>query len=153
MNPEQWLQVKELFHATTQLAPEARLAFLQQSCRGDAEMLRELLLLLESHDEAGQFIEQPALGLASDILSAKADDLWTGRHVGQYRVLREIGRGGMGMVLLAVRADDQFKKRVTIKILRRGMDTEDLLRRFRKERQILAPRSNIRTSHACSTAA
>ena len=59
-------------------------------------------------------------------------------RIGPYRVIREIGRGGMGTVLLAVRSDDAFQKRVAIKILKRGMDTEAIVRRFRTERQILA---------------
>ena len=79
----------------------------------------------------------PALVPASEILP-NGDHSWTGRTIGNYRVSHEIGRGGMGVVLLAVRDDDQFKKSVAIKLLRRGMDTEDILRRFRNERQILA---------------
>ncbi len=138
MNPAQWQQVKELFHAATELAPEARRAFIQRECDGDAEMLRELELLLKSHTEAEDFIEEPALVSASDILSTSENSAWVGRTINHYRVVREIGHGGMGLVLLATRDDDQFKKRVAIKILRRGMDTEDLLRRFRNERQILA---------------
>jgi len=138
MTPEQWQQVKELFHDAAVLAPEARNAFLQRQCGNDASMLGELQLLLKAHDEAEQFIEQPALVSASEILSTSEKDSWTNRRVGHYRVLREIGRGGMGLVLLAIRADDQFKKRVAIKLIKRGMDTEDILRRFRNERQILA---------------
>lgn len=61
-----------------------------------------------------------------------------GRRIGPYRVIREIGHGGMGTVYLAVRADDQFQKRAAIKLVRRGMDTDDILQRFRNERQILA---------------
>ena len=59
-------------------------------------------------------------------------------RVGPYRVERELGRGGMGTVYLAVRADDEYRKRVAIKVLRRGMETDDIVRRFRNERQILA---------------
>ena len=58
--------------------------------------------------------------------------------VGPYRLIREIGSGGMGTVYLAVRDDDAFQKRVAIKVLRRGMDTDAIIRRFRHERQILA---------------
>ncbi len=61
-----------------------------------------------------------------------------GRSFGSYRILNEVGHGGMGAVYLAVRDDDEFKKRVAIKLLRRGMATDDLVRRFRNERQILA---------------
>jgi serine/threonine protein kinase/tetratricopeptide (TPR) repeat protein len=138
MTPDRWLQVKEIFHAATELEPQERRTFLLERCKGDREMLRELELLIESHEEAEHFIERPALAPASALLSKDEQSVWVGRIIGQYRVLSEIGRGGMGQVLLAVRADDQFKKRVAIKVLRRGMDTEDILRRFRNERQILA---------------
>jgi serine/threonine-protein kinase len=138
MTPDKWAQVKEGFHAAAELPPAKRAAFVRQHCNGDAEMLRELQLLLESHDEAKHFIEKPALVSASDILPKGSDESWSDRVIGHYRVLREIGRGGMGVLLLAVRDDDQYKKSVAIKLLRRGMDTEDILRRFRNERQILA---------------
>src|SRR6185437_5957762 len=57
---------------------------------------------------------------------------------GPYRVLSEIGRGGMGSVYLATRGDEQYRKQVAIKVVKRGMDTADVLGRFRHERQILA---------------
>ncbi|HEX8843353.1 MAG TPA: tetratricopeptide repeat protein [Pyrinomonadaceae bacterium] len=138
MTPNQWLQVKEIFNAATELAPTERRRFLRERCGDDAQLLRELELLVESHEEAGEFIERPALSSPFEILSKGEESLWAGRTIGQYRVLREIGRGGMGLVLLAVRADDQFEKQVAIKILRRGMDSEEIVRRFRNERQILA---------------
>jgi non-specific serine/threonine protein kinase/serine/threonine-protein kinase len=69
---------------------------------------------------------------------AAGSDGIAGLRVGPYKLVRELGRGGMGTVYLAVRSDDQFQKRVAIKVLRRGMDTEAIVRRFRHERQILA---------------
>ncbi len=65
-------------------------------------------------------------------------DAASGRRIGPYRLVREIGHGGMGAVYLAVRDDDAFQKRVAVKVLRRGMDTEAIISRFRNERQILA---------------
>jgi serine/threonine protein kinase/tetratricopeptide (TPR) repeat protein len=70
-----------------------------------------------------------------DIISP---DSIEGVRVGPYRLVRELGRGGMGTVYLAVRSDDEFQKRVAVKVLRRGMDTDAIIRRFRHERQILA---------------
>lgn len=64
-----------------------------------------------------------------------------GGLVGPYRVLREIGKGGMGVVYVAVRADDEYRKRVAIKFIPLGMDAESILARFRRERQILASQS------------
>ncbi len=65
-------------------------------------------------------------------------DIRTNQQVGPYRLIREIGRGGMGTVYLAMRSDDVFQKRVAIKILKRGTDTDAIVQRFRNERQILA---------------
>src|SRR5207244_6983593 len=73
--------------------------------------------------------------------SAMLDDeheQMTGSTLGAYRIEREIGRGGMGAVYEAARADNVFRRRVAIKIVKRGMDTDFILRRFRNERQILA---------------
>ena len=69
---------------------------------------------------------------------AISPDSIEGVRVGPYRLVRELGRGGMGTVYLAVRSDDEYQKRVAVKVLRRGMDTEAIIRRFRHERQILA---------------
>ena len=68
----------------------------------------------------------------------RAGDPLEDRQIGPYRVLRELGRGGMGAVYLAVRGDDEVRKRVALKVLRRGMDTDAIVERFRHERQILA---------------
>lgn len=138
MNSEQWLKVKEIFNAATELPHDARLAFIHERCADNPELINELIQLLESHEQAGDFIEHPALVASPELLEESGQDFWKGKRIGHYRVLREIGRGGMGMVLLGARDDDQYKKRVAIKILRRGMNSDDLLRRFRNERQILA---------------
>ena len=66
------------------------------------------------------------------------DDRIDGARIGPYRLVKELGRGGMGTVYLAVRSDDAFQKRVALKVLKRGMDTDAIVRRFRNERQILA---------------
>lgn len=71
-------------------------------------------------------------------MSDDLEDLMIGQRLGAYQIEREIGRGGMGTVYLARRADNVFQRRVAIKIIKRGMDTDFILRRFRHERQILA---------------
>ena len=78
------------------------------------------------------------LGHEADRATSPPEGSEAGRTFGSYRILNEVGHGGMGAVYLAVRDDDEFKKRVAIKLLRRGMATDDLVRRFRNERQILA---------------
>jgi tetratricopeptide (TPR) repeat protein/predicted Ser/Thr protein kinase len=71
-------------------------------------------------------------------LSEEAAGSWNGRRIGPYRVLRELGRGGMGVVYLAERCDGQFEQRVALKLIKRGMDSDEIHRRFLTERQILA---------------
>jgi eukaryotic-like serine/threonine-protein kinase len=93
--------------------------------------------LLAAH-EGSSLTGPSAFQDALKVLEQRTGQLQPGRRIGPYRVLREIGRGGMGSVYLAARADDAFQKLVAIKIIRRGLDTDDVLRRFRSERQILA---------------
>ena len=74
----------------------------------------------------------------TDADASNDDESMVGRHVGPYRIEREIGRGGMGTVYEAWRADGEFQHRVAIKLIRSGLDTNFVFRRFRNERQILA---------------
>ena len=94
--------------------------------------------LLEADAKLDGFIEQPVAGLPADLFAEEAENGVGGPPFGPYRIVREIGRGGLGAVYLAARADDAYRKEVAIKLIRRGLDTDDILRRFRNERQILA---------------
>jgi len=138
LTPERWKQIEGVFDAAIELDAAERDAYLASACGGDAELRRQVELLIRSHDDAGSFIERPAVaGVIGD--PGKLEEApFIGRRVGSYRIVRELGRGGMGAVYLAVRADDEFQKRVAIKLVKRGMDTDFILRRFRQERQILA---------------
>ncbi|HEY0172396.1 MAG TPA: protein kinase [Pyrinomonadaceae bacterium] len=155
MTPERWKQVEGVFDAAMDLAPEEREAYLAGACADDAELRRQVEMLIRSDEQAGAFIEEPAVagvigetarGAVAGAFDAAAFDAgvydeaapFIGRRIGSYRIVRELGRGGMGAVYLAVRADDEFQKRVAIKLVKRGMDTDFILRRFRQERQILA---------------
>ncbi|HEX6189102.1 MAG TPA: protein kinase [Pyrinomonadaceae bacterium] len=88
------------------------------------------------------FLESPVFGLSAADLAAKAldddEESLAGEQVGPYRLVREIGRGGMGVVYLAERADGHYQQQVALKVIKRGMDSRDVVRRFRRERQILA---------------
>ncbi len=129
-----WARIQDLFQQALELPAPARAVFLEGACGGDAEMQREVESLLAADGRAGDFLEQPAIALVpgGDIDEA------SGRRIGAYRLVREIGRGGMGAVFLAVRDDDTYRKEVAIKLLKRGMDTDFFVSRFRHERQILA---------------
>ena len=143
MNPENWQQLKRLFHAALELASDRRAAFLAEACEGDDELYSRVEKLLTSHDNAGSFLASPAImdaGVitALDEVESSGDNDRVGQRIGPYEILREIGHGGMGTVFLAARADDQYRKQVAIKLVNRGMDTDTILRRFMMERQILA---------------
>jgi eukaryotic-like serine/threonine-protein kinase len=136
-----WDKVEEVFLSALEHEPEQRKAYLDAACDGDAGLRAEVESLLASHEQARDFIEAPAVAFVSDLLPGELIDAsksTVGQRIGQYKVIQEIGRGGMGTVYLAERADEQYQKLVAIKVVRRGMDTEDILRRFRNERQILA---------------
>jgi len=95
---------------------------------------------LTAHESAGNFIKKPALvdvGLIEDD-EANRGPAVTGQQIGSYKIIRELGRGGMGTVYLAARADESFDKQVALKLIKRGMDSDAIIRRFVTERQILA---------------
>ncbi len=135
---ERWARVKELFEAAVDLDRNGRTALLDKECGEDEVLRAEVESLLESDERTGDFIEQPGFAIPRDLFPDNVEEPFVGRQFGAYQVIREIGRGGLGAVYLAARADDEYRKEVAIKLVRRGLDTEDILRRFRNERQILA---------------
>lgn len=142
MNPEpsseRWSHLDQLFCAALECEPEARDTFVAEACCGDELLRHELESLLASHLEAKNFLEQPVFNLGMKLLVTHEAESLLGRRLGPYRIVTLIGSGGMGAVYLASRDDDEYQKRVAIKVIKRGMDTEFILRRFRQERQIIA---------------
>src|SRR5262245_7437671 len=136
MTADRWQQVDLLFHGAIARTGAARQAFLAESL-ADESIRQEVERLVRAHEAAGGFMDDPAASAAFEVL-ADPELAFVGVHVGPYRIAREIGRGGMGTVYLAERADDQFDKQVAIKLIKRGLDTDAVLRRFRDERHILA---------------
>ena len=149
MTPERWQQIEEVFQTAVDLPAAERPRYIATACAGDATLREQVIALVEQFEAAGDFIEEPAL--AATPLRQQTDPYATspstapdlidpaiGRRIGAYRVVREIGRGGMGAVYLAERADGEFRQQVAVKLIKRGMDTDFILRRFRNERQILA---------------
>ena len=125
-------EAKEVFWQAMEEPPEQRQGLVARLCGADADLYREVMSLLDNLDPAASFFERPVVG------AAPATDPMLGRRVGLYRILRQIGSGGMGAVYLAERADDQFRKRVALKAVRPGLIDEHMLRRFQNERQTLA---------------
>jgi eukaryotic-like serine/threonine-protein kinase len=133
-----WQKIEELFVAALEVAPAERTAWLDRQCEGDAALLREVGSLLAAEIESADFLHGSPLPKITSLLLDETETSRAGQHIGPYKILDELGRGGMGVVYLAEREDDQFRQRVAIKLIKRGLDTEDILRRFRNERQILA---------------
>jgi eukaryotic-like serine/threonine-protein kinase len=141
MTPERWRKVEEIFQSALDLTPEDRIRYVSEVCADDDELKRDVEVLLSQYDSAGELLEESVYGnteLNALQSFVEEKDPMIGRRLGSYRVEREIGRGGMGAVYEASRADNEFSKRAAIKLVKRGMDTDFILRRFRKERQILA---------------
>ncbi len=134
MTSERWKRIEALFEQTLETPAAARPQFLQAI--GDREVRSEVESLLHAHRQAGAFLDEPDRFLSSE--SFEADTLSPGQIIDRYRIIREIGRGGMGAVFLAERADDEYQKQVAVKLIKRGTDTDSVVRHFRNERQILA---------------
>lgn len=130
-------RLEAVFSAVLKVAPNDRDAYLSEVCAGDPSLIRLVKTLVQSHDEASGYFG----ALQQNVISAAEPlpaELPAGMKVGPYRIDHRIGTGGMGDVYLAERADDQFRRKVALKIVRRGLVTDDMMRRFRSERQILA---------------
>lgn len=139
MEPARWRRIEAIFEQVLQREQAQRQTFLQAECGDDAELLGEVQQLL-AHHEAVQ--EQNFLSSAinldgTPLLAAQNSDPYIGMELGPYLIKRRQASGGMGNVYLAVRQAD-FRQQVAVKVLRRGMDSEDILRRFRNEIQVLA---------------
>ncbi|MGH9410330.1 MAG: protein kinase domain-containing protein, partial [Vicinamibacterales bacterium] len=138
---DRWKRVKTLVNAVTRVPPEARAAWLLDACAGDPDLKAEVESLLAARESADDFLETPALhapGAARAVLDVLDGEHLRGRRLGPYGIVRMLGRGGMGVVYLASRADGAFDKTVAIKLVTGGgLDTQ-LLVRFADERRILA---------------
>lgn len=134
--PVNWATVKSLLEECLDLEPSERLLHLERTC-DDPRIREEVVSLLSAHEGATDFLEEAGPG-QGQFLSAFHAGALAGHRLGAYRLVEEVGRGGMGTVYRAIRDDDEFQMVVAIKIVSRGMDTDLVLRRFRTERQILA---------------
>jgi TolB-like protein/Flp pilus assembly protein TadD len=138
MTPEDWRRVKGILDEALPLEGAEREAFLARACGGNAELLAECRELIAADAGSWPLLDEsrPPVSVSGVLLEPRG--LRAGDRLGAYEILEEIGHGGMGTVYLGRRADEAFQKKVAIKVVRGGMDTEAVLRRFRTERQILA---------------
>lgn len=132
MDRERWQQVKQILEDAIEVPTEDRSQFVATACGDDAELKTEVDSLL-SESIAAEVLESNALDHVQPV-----EDKLLNTQIGKYRLTELIGTGGMGRVYLAERADGAFEQKVALKLIRRGLDSEEILRRFVTERQILA---------------
>ena len=132
--PDVWDQAKEILALAFERNPQERSAFVRKACGDNAELLAEVESLLLHHDGADSLLENsPAANVLSFLPIAM-----TGKRIGAYRIIREIGQGGMAVVYLGERDDQNYRKQVAIKMVKPGIGSEQVLQRFLNERQTLA---------------
>ncbi|HEV7859098.1 MAG TPA: serine/threonine-protein kinase [Pyrinomonadaceae bacterium] len=132
MTPERWLEVEDVLQAALDRPPHERDSFLDQACAGDDELKSEAAALVRAHDEAGNFIERPAIAQDARIMFGDQPDLNIGRVVGPYNIIERLGAGGMGDVYLA--QDGRLNRLVALKILPAHFISDDVrLHRFQRE--------------------
>ena len=125
---------------------------MDRHCGEDPALRADVETLLAVYKDADGFLEEPMIRREDGAPQEASRDPFEGRKIGAYQVVRLLGRGGMGSVYLALRADDEFNQRVALKVLRPGMQSEEIVRRFRTERQILAALDHPNIA-GCSTEA
>ena len=144
-----WQAVDRLFQRALDVPAAERAAFIEREAAGDEALAESVQRLLRAAARTSGFLDAPlavAAGLDLDSLHAAAtgddpgDDATdrTGEILGPFRIVSRLARGGMATVYVAERADRQWDQRVAVKVLRRGLDTEDIVERFARERRILS---------------
>ena len=146
MTPKRWQEIEDILDQVMPRPPEERTAQLDRLCGEDATLrgqVEEMLIYCDQAQEEA-FLEKSPLADAQNLVlgSILAEEpetgLKAGDSVGSYQIVFRVGHGGMGEVYRAERADGRFHKDVALKVVKRGMDTREILQRFRYEREILA---------------
>jgi tetratricopeptide (TPR) repeat protein len=144
MSEDRWLDIEGLFAEAADLAPAERHALLDARCANDPGLRAEVESLLDSHDRAGEFLRVPILTpstarMALDAVDPPPPPTRPGDLIGgRFRLLEQIGTGGMGIVYRAERADGEYDEQVAVKLLASPIPSPEAARRFRVERQALA---------------
>jgi serine/threonine protein kinase len=141
MKTDRWNLIEEIFQGALERPPADRHNFVSGACGDDSELRHEVESLLANESDAGTVLD---FVVARDLRRMMEDTVSSevGLRLGPYRLVRELDSGGMGVVYLGVRADDQYFQIVAIKLIRKGLETPLLVQRFRAERQILASLSH-----------
>ena len=137
MDAARWKQIKELFDAALEREPAGRAAFLAVACAGDDALRLEIESLIAADEAPAAVLQEPAVSDALKLVASSG--LPPGnRRIGAYEIIREIGAGGMGVIYLAARADENYRQQVAIKLIHQGLGNRFVSERFVAERQILA---------------
>jgi serine/threonine protein kinase len=148
MTPERWQQVEEVLQAALDRPPHERAAFLDQVCAGDEELQTEVSSLAFAHDAALDFIEEPAMAQDACVILGDHSFKNIGREIGPYKIIDELGSGGMGEVYLA--QDARLDRLVALKVLPPYFVSDEArLRRFQREARAASALNhpNILTIH------
>ncbi len=137
MSPERYQRIKQLFEAVVGQPDGSRGAFLDRECGDDPQLRSQIESMLESDQEGADFLEAPAVVSFSRLLNREPESL-VGQRIGPYKILRELGKGGMAVVYQATRDDLPSNSTVAIKFIKSSAGSDIIARRFRQERQILA---------------
>lgn len=137
MLAEDWKKVKEIFAEAVEMTPDDREKYLSEKLQNKPEVRQKVEQMLLADQTDNDVIDNPVLDVSVFWNKEKLEDL-IGQKIGNYKILNEIGRGGMGVVFKAIHETEGVSHYAALKILKRGMDTEAMLRRFQNERKILA---------------
>ncbi len=129
-------KLKDIFADAVGVPTSDRMLFIRNRCGGNLDLFNEVVSLLAANDATLNLIEENALDIPGKLTENSGDQ--TGKHFANYRIVREIGHGGMGTVFLAVRDDGEFEQQVALKIVRQSIADSQIIEHFRRERQILA---------------
>jgi serine/threonine protein kinase len=130
-------KAREIFVAAVRLAPDEWEAYVDRTCNGDEPLRSRVRDLLNAHRQAGSFLEAPSICGAGTIVAPATILAVPGTLIGPYKILEQIGEGGMGAVFVAEQATP-VRRRVALKLIKAGMDTREVIARFEAERQALA---------------
>jgi eukaryotic-like serine/threonine-protein kinase len=136
MNPK-WNRIKRIFSEALMLEKKDRIRYLESICAGDSALMSEVISLLDSHDMPGT-IDRPIDNIRMSVVTMARGNLMIGKLIGKYKIIKELGHGGMGSVYLAERADGEYVQRTAIKLQHSPFVSEAQVQGFKSERQILA---------------